>query len=396
MRLLDVTPRSYAWGSTTAIPNLLGVPPTGEPQAELWLGCHPADPARVADGGTLLECIDADPDAELGPALVHEYGPRLPFLLKVLAAGSPLSLQAHPAPARARAGYDEEERAGVPLDAPERRYKDPYAKPELLCALTPFDVVAGFRPATDSARLLEELDVPELKPYVQKLADDGVQETFTALLMLPNDARTQLVDAVVRACSAFSGGTRGAEPPAGEFATAAELGAAFPGDIGVVASLLLHRLTLQPGEAIFLPAGNLHAYLRGLGVEIMGNSDNVLRGGLTPKHVDVAELLSVLDFTAGPPPLVTPHRVGGEEVYPTPAREFRLSRLTVPASPAAVLGSGHPQVLLCASGQVALRSADDELVLPQGRAAFVSATEPPIRVTGDGLLFRAMPGPSQL
>ena len=386
MRLLDVTPRSYAWGSTTAIPNLLGVPPTGEPQAELWLGCHPTDPARVADGGTLLECIDADPDTELGPALVHEYGPRLPFLLKVLAAGSPLSLQAHPAPARARAGYDEEERAGVPLDAPERRYKDPYAKPELLCALTAFDVVAGFRPGADSARLLEQLDVPELKPYVHKLADDGVQETFTALLKLPDDARIELVEAVVRACA-------GRSVP--EFATAAELDAAYPGDIGVVASLLLHRLTLQPGEAIYLPAGNLHAYLRGLGVEIMGNSDNVLRGGLTPKHVDVAELLSVLDFTAGPPPLVTPHRVGGEEVYPTPAHEFRLSRLTVPSSPPAVLGSGHPQVLLCASGQVVLRSGDDELVLPQGRAAFVSAAEPPIRVTGDGLLFRAMPGPSQ-
>ncbi|HEY9349632.1 MAG TPA: mannose-6-phosphate isomerase, class I, partial [Acidothermales bacterium] len=284
------------------------------------------------------------------------------------------------------AGYDEEERAGVPLDAAERRYKDPYAKPELLCALTAFDVVAGFRPGADSARLLEQLDVPELKPYVHKLADEGLQETFIALLMLRGDARTQLVDAVVRACA-------GRSVP--EFATAAELGAAYPGDIGVVASLLLHRLTLQPGEAIYLPAGNLHAYLRGLGVEIMGNSDNVLRGGLTPKHVDVAELLSVLDFTAGPPPLVTPHRVGGEEVYPTPAHEFRLSRLTVPYSPPAVLGSGHPQVLLCASGQVVLRSGDDELVLPQGRAAFVSAAEPPIRVTGDGLLFRAMPGPSQ-
>lgn len=386
MRLLDVTPRSYAWGSTTAIPQLLGVPPTGEPQAELWLGCHPADPARVSGGGTLLECIDADPETELGPALVHEHGPRLPFLLKVLAAGSPLSLQAHPGPARARAGYDEEERAGVPLDAPERRYKDPYAKPELLCALTPFDVVAGFRPATDSARLLEELDVPELKPYVEKLADNGVQETFTALLTLPDNARIELVDAVVRGCT-------GRHEPA--FATVAELGAAYPGDIGVVASLLLHRLTLQPGEAIYLPPGNLHAYLHGLGVEIMGNSDNVLRGGLTPKYVDVPELLSVLDFTAGPPPLVTPHRVGGEEVYPTPAREFRLSRLAVPSSPPAVLGSGHPQVLLCASGHIALRSRDDELVLPRGRAAFVSATEPPIRVTGDGLLFRAMPGPSQ-
>jgi mannose-6-phosphate isomerase len=168
----------------------------------------------------------------------------------------------------------------------------------------------------------------------------------------------------------------------------------YPEDIGVVASLLLHRLTLQPGEAIYLPPGNLHSYLRGLGVEIMGSSDNVLRGGLTSKHVDVRELLSALSFTAGPPPLMTPRREGGEEVYPTPAREFRLSRLRVPSSPPSVLGGGQPQVLLCAQGQVDLSAGDEKLVLAQGRAAFVSAAEGPVRVTGDGLLFRALPGPS--
>jgi mannose-6-phosphate isomerase len=386
MRLLDVTPRSYAWGSTTAIPELLGVPPTGEPQAELWLGCHPGDPARVCGGRTLLACIDADPQSELGPTVIREYGPRLPFLLKVLAAGAPLSLQAHPSSAQARAGYEEEERRGVPLDAPERRYKDPYAKPELLCALTPFDVLAGFRPPADTVRLLEALDVPELKPYLETLpGPHGVRETFTALLTLPDDARGELVHAVSAACA----GRREAE-----FATVVELAAAYPDDIGVVASLLLHRLTLQPGEAIYLPTGNLHSYLHGMGVEIMGSSDNVLRGGLTAKHVDVPELLKVLDFSAGPPPVVGPQRRGGEEVYPTPAREFRLSRLSVPATPPTVLGGGSAQVLLCASGEISLRSGDDELLLPQGRAAFVSAHEPSVRIAGRGILFRATPGPS--
>jgi mannose-6-phosphate isomerase len=395
MRLLDVTPRSYAWGSTTDIPQLLGVAPTGEPQAELWLGCHPADPARVPGGGTLLECIDTDPQSELGPAVIREYGPRLPFLLKVLAAGAPLSLQAHPSSAQARAGYEEEERRGVPLDAPERRYKDPYAKPELLCALTTFEVLAGFRPPADTVRLLEALDVPELKPFVETLrAADGPRETFTALLTLPDDARRELVHAVVTACTALSGGTRGAEPPVREFTTVVELAAAYPEDIGVVASLLLHRLTLQPGEAIYLPTGNLHSYLRGMGVEIMGNSDNVLRGGLTAKHVDVPELLRVLDFSAAPLPVVVPERHGGEEVYPTPAREFRLSRLRVPASPPTVLGNGLPQVLLCASGEVILHAGDEELLLQQGRAAFVAAQEPPVRVTGHGQVFRATPGPT--
>jgi mannose-6-phosphate isomerase len=386
MRLLDVTPRPYAWGSTTAIPELLGVAPTGEPQAELWLGSHPADPARIPGGGTLLECVDADPETELGPAVLREYGSRLPFLLKVLAAGAPLSLQAHPSSAQARAGYEEEERRSVPLDAPERQYKDPYAKPELLCALTPFHALAGFRPPADTVRLLEALDVPELKPYLETLRGaDGVRDTFTALLTLPADARRELVHAVGSACT----GRREVE-----FATVVELAAAYPHDVGVVASLLLHRLTLQPGEAIYLPAGNLHSYLRGMGVEIMGNSDNVLRGGLTAKHFDVPELLRVLDFSAGPLPVVVPQRHGGEEVYPTPASEFRLSRLSVPASPPIVLGSGLPQVLLCASGEVILHAGDEELLLPQGRAAFVSAQEPPVRVTGHGMVFRATPGPS--
>ncbi len=189
-------------------------------------------------------------------------------------------------------------------------YKDPYAKPELLCALTPFDVVAGFRPGADSARLLEELDVPELKPYVRKLARRcECSETFTALLTLPDDARTELVDAVVAGCAGRTRARSSRPPPS--WATA------YPGDIGVVASLLLHRLTLQPGEAIFLPAGNLHAYLRGLGVEIMGNSDNVLRGGLTPKHVDVPELLigARLHCRTAADGVPRP-RSGREDVYP--------------------------------------------------------------------------------
>jgi mannose-6-phosphate isomerase len=383
---LDNPVRDYDWGSTTAIPRLLGVPPTGLPQAELWMGAHPSAPSRLAGDGTLAERIAADPGGELGDAVLAEFGARLPFLVKVLAAERPLSLQAHPTREQARAGYAAENARGVPLDAPTRNYRDQSHKPELLCALTPFRALGGFRALPDTVRLLDRLGVPELAPYRELLAaPDGLRQVVTAVLTLPAGRRAELVDAVAAACQAGPDGGFAAERRA-----AAELAAAYPGDPGVVIALLLNHVELAPGQALFMPAGNLHTYLSGTGVEIMANSDNVLRGGLTGKHIDVPELLRVLDFTAGPPPLVPPRPgPGGEVGYPVPVREFRLARHEVAGRPATVDG-GVPQILLCVEGSLELSGVDGGSVpLPRGASAFVPADRKAVTLSGRGTAFRA-------
>jgi len=383
---LDNPVRDYDWGSPTAIPELLGVPPTGRPQAELWMGAHPSAPSRLAGDGTLADRIAADPEGELGAPVLAEFGPRLPFLFKVLAAAKPLSLQAHPTLEAARAGYAREDARGIPPDAPERNYADRSHKPEVLCALTPFHALGGFRAVPETVRLLDGLCVPELAPYRAMLAAaDGLRRVVTTLLTLPAERRAGLVGAVAVACRADPGGEFGAERR-----VAADLAVRYPADPGVVIALLLNHVELAPGEALFMPAGNLHAYLSGTGVEIMANSDNVLRGGLTSKHIDVPELLGVLDFAGGPPPLVTP-RPGpdGGTQYPVPVREFRLTRYEVGDRPSTVDG-GAPQILLCTAGSVELSGVDgDPEPLPRGASAYLPASRKAVTLTGRGVVFGA-------
>ncbi|HYT11104.1 MAG TPA: mannose-6-phosphate isomerase, class I [Mycobacteriales bacterium] len=386
--LLDNPIRPYAWGSPTAIPQLLGVPPTGQPQAELWMGAHPAQPSRLRSGGTLLERIEADPAGELSPAVVDRFGPRLPFLLKVIAAARPLSLQAHPDAERAREGYAEEEARGVPLGSPERSYVDANHKPELVCALTPFEALCGFRAIPQTLRLLDALaaDAPVLHPHLAALrarpGRDGLREVVTGLLTVPAGRRGALVNSVVAACRA---GLAGSSEFRVELATAVELAEEYPGDLGVVITLLLNRLRLQPGDAMFLAAGNLHCYLRGTAVEVLANSDNVLRGGLTPKHVDVPELLRVIDVADGPPPLIQPvETTPGQWAYLPPVPDFRLDRVAAPAT----LASHGPQIVLAVSGSAVLRDGVSALPLPQGASAWVPAGRP-VTSTGTGVLVRA-------
>ncbi|MGW4733286.1 mannose-6-phosphate isomerase, class I [Streptomyces shenzhenensis] len=379
MDRLDNTIRPYAWGSATAIPKLLGVEPTGEPQAEMWMGAHPGAPSRTARG-TLVDVIDADPKRELGPEAVTKFGPHLPFLLKILAAGAPLSLQVHPDLAQARHGYADEERRGIPVDAPHRNYRDANHKPELICALTEFDGLCGFRDPLRAADLLDGLGVDSLKPYVDLLhahpEDAALREVLTAILTADRDEMAHTVAQAATACARLGG----------DHAPYAGIAHHYPGDPGVIAAMLLNHVRLQPGEALFLGAGIPHAYLSGLGVEIMANSDNVLRCGLTPKHVDVPELLRIVRFEPGDPGVLRPEASpDGEEVYETPIDEFRLSRYVLPAG-----GTAHdltlptPQILLCTAGSV--RAGEHELT--PGRSVFVPAAEK-AEVSGTGTLFRA-------
>lgn len=393
MDLLENVIQRYAWGSRTALAELRGAPsPTEGPEAELWMGAHPAAPSRVVRGDerlTLAEVVARAPEAELGARAARDHEGQLPFLLKVLAAAQPLSLQAHPDAAQAREGFAREEAAGVPRDAPHRSYRDPWPKPELLCALTPFDALCGFRPAAEARAVLDALGAPALDPVRERLAGadgaDALRDAFTLLATLPAPARAPLVEATVAAAARVRAG-----PFADALAWIPRFAALYPGDPGVVISLLLRFVRLAPGDALYLPAGNLHAYLSGVGVEIMATSDNVLRGGLTPKHVDVPELLRVLHFREQAIPVVRP-RPGwpGEDVYPTPSRHFELSRIELTGVPFRATVAG-PEILLCTQGDVtATAGGGERLALGRGQSAFVPARTGGYDLAGVGVVFRA-------
>jgi len=391
------TVRPYAWGSTTAIPELLGQQPTGEPQAELWMGAHPGAPSRIDRGDgerSLAEVIAADPKTELGAAVLERFGPSLPFLFKVLAAGRALSVQVHPTLEQARAGFADEEARGVPLDAPYRNYKDANHKPEMICALSDFDGLCGFRAPAATADLLASLGVPALAPWIAVLRTAPEQEALRTVLaeMLSADREPTavLVGNVTRALAEAAAADG---PYAATCAACASAARDYPGDPGILAALLLNHVRLRPGQALHLGAGMPHAYLGGLGVELMANSDNVLRCGLTCKHVDVPELLRVVDFRAAEPAVLSPQPLPAaedEQAYPVPVEEFRLSRLTLRGAGRTVDGRA-PQILLCTAGEAVLTdAAGGTLTLAPGSSAYLPADGTDVRVTGaDAVVFRA-------
>ena len=401
MDRLNNTIRPYAWGSRTALPALLGTPATGEPQAELWMGAHPGAPSTVQrERGpqTLNAVIDADPEGELGAAVVERFGPTLPFLLKVLAAGEPLSLQVHPDLDQARAGFADEESRGVPIDAPYRNYKDANHKPELICALEDaegreFEGLCGFRARDETARLLESLAVPALAPLVEILRSkpeaEALREALT-LVLTTDPAAVRATVADTTAALERAAADRHSDLPAeihSALGSYAALGRAFPDDPGVIAALLLNHVRLQPGEALYLGAGIPHAYLSGIGVELMANSDNVLRCGLTPKHVDVPELLRIVHFRSTDPGVLRPVPVpgsDGEELYPTPIDEFRLSRYLLDTATAGRrVPTSTPQILLCTEGTAVLTEEDGaSLTLRRGESAFIPAQGTDLLVAG--------------
>ena len=391
MELLQPVIRPYEWGSRTGIADLQGRPvPAPGPEAELWMGAHPSAPSGVA-GTTLDAVIAADPDRELGPAVVARFGPRLPFLLKVLSAEQALSIQLHPSRAQAQAGFRAEHQRGVP--PAERNYVDDWPKPELLCALTPFEVLAGLRPPRDAAAFLRALSVPQLAPLAAELAAATVPEALSralaTILQWPEASRDELVTAVTAAGAALASS---ASPYAAACAAAVRAAADHPGDLGVVAMLLMRHVVLAPGQAVFMPAGGLHAYLHGTGIETLANSDNVVRAGLTGKHIDVPELLTLLD-PAVTVPVLTPAPLGdGVTWFDTPAPEFRLFVADL-AEPMIPLPAAGPRIALCTDGAATLRTGSGETVkLPRGDSCFIPAADGPLRAAGPARLFLASPG----
>jgi len=402
--LLEPVIQPYAWGSHTAIAELQGRPaPTSAPEAELWMGAHPSAPSGVRRPGgrtTLDKVIAADPPGELGAACAARFGGRLPFLLKVLAADKALSIQVHPSRAQAEAGYREETERGLAPGDRSRNYVDDWPKPEILCALTRFEVLAGMRTTADAAALLGALRVRELDALAADLATAAGPAALTgalgAILTWPAAGRTALIAGVTAGCERIAAA-------GGEYAAAAaatvRIAGDHPGDLGIVASLLLRHLVLRPGEAVFLPAGGPHSYLHGTGIELLANSDNVVRAGLTPKHIDVPELLRLVDPAAAVP-VIEPRPCGaGVLAYDSPAPEFRLYRaepgagdVTLPGLtlPGLTLpGGGGPRIVLCTEGAGLLRAGPAALLLARGESCYLSAAEETVTASGPASLFVA-------
>ncbi|MEF2977774.1 mannose-6-phosphate isomerase, class I [Subtercola sp. YIM 133946] len=424
------TPRDYAWGSDRAITDLLAMPPTGRPEAELWLGAHPGSPSviehpeQVGGARTLAEFIANEPDRASG---AHRH---LPYLLKILAADKPLSLQAHPTLGMAREGFERENAAGLPLDAPNRNYKDALHKPEVIFALSDtFDALCGFRRVDEIHAVLGVLKaadaraaVPEpelLAAFESQLRGDTAEALRTTVqwLLSGDQQVSALVDHVTALVSSdpelVSGGAS-RDVSGGDFgealATVRSLALEYPGDPGVVLSLLLNRVTLKRGEALFLPAGNIHAYLRGVGVELMAASDNVLRGGLTPKYIDVPELLRVLRFESLPVPYLEPeHPQPGVAVYQPDVIDFVLVRVALgepaaadlapagsaasgaPATSAAFTPDG-PAIVIATAGSMTVSSSGGSVDVLRGESYFITPDEGTLTFTGAGELFLAAPG----
>lgn len=383
----------YPWGSFDAIHTLLGTEPDGRPLAEYWLGAHKVAPSLLTDT-TLDVALSHEPQL-LGRGSLATFGPHLPFLLKILSARHALSLQAHPGKDQAMAGFAAEEAAGVPMEAPERTYKDTWAKPELLVALDEFRTLAGFRSPARSAELFEGLGAGAavdrlIAPLRARGGEAALQEVFLQVLSLDEPHRA-VVDAVLAAAVSH----RNDEDELGRFArTALELDDVFPGDPGIMAALLMNPVTLQPGEALFVPPGRMHAHLHGTGVEVMASSDNVLRGGLTTKHIAVDDLVTVVDFTWGTPTVrVASQTSPGVWTYPAPAVEFELSRLEVsPDTVVTLPRREEARIVLATRGTLTLVSAGTEVELEQGEATFLSASDIEVIATGDGQAFLASPG----
>jgi mannose-6-phosphate isomerase len=389
--VLDNPIQNYAWGSHTAIAELLGRPtPSSEPEAELWIGAHPKAPSRIAEPkgkGTLDRAIQDDPVGLLGSEVCDRFGNELPFLFKVLAAEEPLSIQAHPNQEQARSGWARENAEGIPLDAARRNYRDLNHKPELLCALTPFVALKGFRAPDETARALEPIGRPELAAEIGRLAREqtpvALRSLFARLMTLDPDER----DALLKRAAAQAARRPG--DPAWRWVKS--LMDRHPGDMGALAPLYLNLVTLAPGQAFFLPSGELHAYLEGTALEIMANSDNVLRGGLTPKRVDLQELLATLVFDAHVPELLQAEDSGpGEKSFRTPAREFELGFLEVgPGRPFTATGGRGVEILLQLEGSCRLTSDGSEIALERGRSVLVPAALESYVLEGEGRIARA-------
>ncbi|EOL9051170.1 mannose-6-phosphate isomerase [Cronobacter turicensis] len=386
MQKLINSVQNYAWGSKTALTELYGVAnPEGLPMAELWMGAHPKSSSKIQDdlGRTRLlrEVIDADKTALLGAPVAERFG-ELPFLFKVLCADQPLSIQVHPNQQASEEGFARENAAGIPLDAAERNYKDPNHKPELVFALTPFLAMNAFREFSEIVSLLQPVAGAHtaIAHFLAEPNADRLRDLFAGLLNMQGEEKSRAL-AVLKATVASQQG----EP----WDTIRFIAQFYPDDSGLFSPLLLNVVKLNPGEAMFLFAETPHAYLQGVALEVMANSDNVLRAGLTPKYIDIPELVANVKFVAKPAAqlLTLPEKDGAALEFPIPVEDFAFSLHDLQSQPQR-LAQESAAILFCVEGEAVLSKGDERLTLKPGESAFVAANESPVNVSGVGRLAR--------
>jgi len=394
IRVLRNPIQNYAWGSKSFIPQLTGESaPEDVPQAELWMGAHPKAPSLVWHDGEwvpLPKLIREDPEGVLGKSAANRFSNKLPFLFKVLAAERPLSIQAHPNRDQARQGFARENSLEVPLNAPHRNYKDDNHKPEIICALTPFWALIGFREFEDIIALTDRLEASSFRDRVMdscgQANHESLRRLFTRLLTMDGDVQRRMVAEVLESCEKYAGADKA-------FEWTVKLNRAYARDMGVLSPLLMKIVRLEPGEAMYISSGQLHSYLEGAGIELMANSDNVLRGGLTPKNIDVPELLEILDFSANERCLLNPERgMNSEKLYRSPAEEFILSEISLNEGSVFVGPKERSvEMMICTQGEAKIIDMDrrEDLSLNKGTAIIIPASAGPYRIEGNCTVYKA-------
>ena len=386
MQKLINSVQNYAWGSKTALTDLYGIAnPDNLPMAELWMGAHPKSSSKIEDASgqvrSLRDVIDADKAALLGDKVANRFG-ELPFLFKVLCADQPLSIQVHPNKQASEIGFAKENAAGIPLDAAERNYKDPNHKPELVFALTPFLAMNAFREFSEIISLLQPVAGAHnaIAHFLENPNAEALSELFASLLNMQGEEKSHALAVLKAALNSQQG-----EP----WDTIRVISAFYPDDSGLFSPLLLNVVKLNPGEAMFLFAETPHAYLNGVALEVMANSDNVLRAGLTPKYIDIPELVANVKFVAKPAAelLTQPVKNGAELDFPIPVDDFAFSLHDLSADETAI-AQESAAILFCVEGEATLHKDSERLVLKPGESAFVAANESPVRVSSTGRLAR--------
>ncbi len=387
--------QEYEWGSKTAIPSILGLPsPSKKPMAELWMGAHPKAPSEVEVDGKWMrldELISIEPKAILGKKVADKFGNQLPFLFKIIAAEKPLSIQAHPNKEQAINGFERENKLGIPLDAPERNYKDKNHKPEVLCAITRFEALKGFRSIEEIVSLFKKAVPNSLKEEINLLEREGLRSFFSAIMGLKAEKKEDAISELLNSSEKMKN-----DPV---FSLVLRLNNYFPKDIGIFSPLILNMYVLEPGEAIFLPAGELHAYIKGVGIELMANSDNVLRGGLTHKHIDVEELLNILRFEPSRVQKLKPVSVGKMEViYPAPVEEFILHKIRLKEGEEFSSDEDRSvEIMIVIEGNAEISSATAKYMeLKRGDSVLIPSVMPKYFLKGDATIYKAtVPSQSQ-
>ncbi|NIG44280.1 mannose-6-phosphate isomerase [Enterobacter sp. Acro-832] len=386
MQKLINSVQNYAWGSKTALTDLYGIAnPNNLPMAELWMGAHPKSSSKIEDASgqvrSLRDVIEANKAALLGDKVAQRFG-ELPFLFKVLCADQPLSIQVHPNKQASEIGFAKENAAGIPLDAAERNYKDPNHKPELVFALTPFLAMNAFREFSEIISLLQPVAGAHnaIAHFLENPNADALSQLFASLLNMQGEEKSHALAVLKAALDSQQG-----EP----WETIRLISEFYPDDSGLFSPLLLNVVKLNPGEAMFLFAETPHAYLQGVALEVMANSDNVLRAGLTPKYIDIPELVANVKFVAKPAAelLTQPVKNGAELDFPIPVDDFAFSLHDLSSDETSV-AQESAAILFCVEGEATLHKGEQRLVLKPGESAFVAANESPVSVSGTGRLAR--------